>query len=301
MELRHLRYFVTVAEELHFGRAAARLNISQPPLSQQIRQLEDELGFPLFYRDKHRVELTEAGKVYLEETRLMLAHVEQARAAAEKAHQGAQGRLVIGFLGSTTYNIVPMLQQFRFRYPKVDLTLHQMKTDRQLQALHDRSIHLGVVRNPIQTPVLTSDIYMKESFVAIFPKQHSLAVKERLCMQDLANEKFVLSSGYNGTTYHEAVISLCDQAGFSPQIALEVPEIHTIVAFVSEGMGVALVPASFKHQQNNAIVYRELEDVTASLKTVFIWRSDEQSSVLQEFLKLSKEYQDLHLYQSNTK
>jgi len=289
MELRHLRYFVTVAEELHFGRAAVRLNMSQPPLSQQIRQLEDELGFPLFYRDTHRVELTEAGKVYLEETRFMLAHIEQARAAAEKAHQGAKGRLVIGFLGSTTYNIVPILQQFRLRYPMVDLTLHQMKTDRQLQALHDRSIHLGVIRNPIQTPVLKSEVYMNESFVAIFPKEHPLASKEQIYMRDLAEEKFILSSGYNGTTYHEAVISLCDQAGFSPQIALEVPEIHTIVAFVSEGMGVALIPASFKHQQNNAIVYRELEDVTTSLKTVFVWRSDEQSSVLKEFLQLSNE------------
>lgn len=290
MELRHLRYFVTVAEELHFGRAAVRLNISQPPLSQQIRQLEEELGFPLFYRDTHRVELTEAGRVYLEETRLLLAHVEQARAAAEKAHQGAKGRLVIGFLGSTTYNIVPILRQFRTHYPMVDLNLHQMKTDRQLQALHDRSIHLAVVRNPVETPILASDIYLMEPFVVILPKGHPLAIQDRIRMQDLSNEKFILSSGYHGTTYHEAVISLCDQAGFSPQIALEVPELHTIVAFVSEGMGISLVPSSFRHQQNNAIVYRDLEEVKAELKTVFVWRSDEQSSVLQEFLKLSQEF-----------
>jgi len=290
MELRHLRYFITVAEELHFGRAAARLNMSQPPLSQQIRQLEEEMGFPLFYRDKRIVELTEAGKVFLEEARITLAHVEQAQSAAEKAHLGAKGRLVVGFLGSTTYNVVPFLQQFRMRYPMVDLTLHQMKTDRQLQALRERSIHLGVVRHPIQTLNLESEIFLREPFIAILPRLHPLAIRESISMQDLAEEPLILSSRYNGTNYHEAVINLCNQAGFSPKIALEVPELLTIIAFVSEGMGIALVPASFRHQQNTGIVYRELVDVSATLKSVFVWRKDEQSPILQEFLKLSKEY-----------
>lgn len=290
MELRHLRYFVTVAEELHFGRAALRLNISQPPLSQQIRQLEVKLGFPLLYRDKHHVELTEAGKVYLEEARLILANIELARSAAEKAHQGTIGRLVVSFLGSTTYNVVPLLLQYRKRYPQVDLTLHQMKTGHQLQALHDRSIHLGVVRSPIRTAHLNSEVFLKEPFVAILPRTHPLAKSEALCMQDLADEPFILSSRYNGTSYHETVIKLCHQAGFSPEIVLEVPELLTIVAFVSEGMGIALVPASFRHQQNENIVYRELLGVAETLKTVFIWRKDELSPILREFLKLSEEF-----------
>ncbi|NRF94358.1 LysR family transcriptional regulator [Paenibacillus frigoriresistens] len=290
MELRHLRYFVTVAEELHFGRAALRLSISQPPLSQQIRQLEDEFGFPLFYRDKHHVELTEAGKVFLEEARLTLAKIEQALSAAEKAHQGARGRLVVGFLGSTTYNVVPLLLVYRKRFPLVDLTLHQMKTGHQLQALHDRSIHLGVVRNPVRTSQLVSETFQTEPFVAILSKSHPLALHENLRMQDLADEPFIVSSRYNGTSYHETVINLCYQAGFSPKIALEVPELLTIVAFVSEGMGIALVPSSFRHQQNNNIVYRELIDVTESLKTVFLWRKDEKSPILHEFLKVSEEF-----------
>jgi DNA-binding transcriptional LysR family regulator len=290
MELRHLKYFVTVAEELHFGRAALRLNMSQPPLSQQIRQLEDQLGFPLFYRDKHHVELSEAGRVFLEEARLTLANIEQARAAAEKAHQGAVGRLVVGFLGSTTYSMVPLLLQYRARYPLVNLMLRQMKTGHQLQALNDRSIQLGVVRSPIRTSNLASETFLKESFVAIVPSGHPLAQQGSIRMQDLTEEPLILSSRYNGNTYHETVINLCHQAGFSPKIALEVPELLTIVAFVSEGMGIAIVPASFRHQQNKGIVYRELSGVTETLRTVFIWRKDEQSPILREFLKLSEEY-----------
>jgi DNA-binding transcriptional LysR family regulator len=294
MEFRHLKYFITVAEELHFGRAAIRLNMSQPPLSQQIRQLEDELGFPLFYRDKHHVELSEAGRVFLEEARLTLANMEQAQAAAEKAHQGMIGRLVVGFVGSTTYSLVPLLMQYREQYPIVNLTLHQMKTGHQLQALNDRSMHLGVVRNPIRTANLISETFLKERFVAILPAAHPLAKRKNLRMQDLADEPFILSSRFNGTTYHETVMHLCYQAGFTPNIALEVPELLTIVAFVAEGMGIALVPASFKHQQNQGIVYRELLEVTETLRTVFIWRKDEQSSILREFLKLSEEYFTKH-------
>jgi len=293
MELRHIKYFVAVAEELHFGKAAARLNMSQPPLSQQIRQLEDELGFPLFYRNKHHVELTEAGKVFLEETRLTLEHLEKSRVMAEKAHQGAKGRLVVGFLGSTTYNVVPLLGQYKLRYPMVDLTLHQMKSDRQLQALRDRSIHLGIVRNPVDTPDLASETLMTEPFAAILPKRHRLAERESLNMLDLQDEPFIVSSRYSGATYYDAVMSLCEQAGFSPNIALEVPELHTIVAFVSEGMGVALVPASYRHQQNEGVVYRELRNVDAMLRTVLIWRKDEPSPILREFVELSRELRQI--------
>lgn len=286
MDLRHLRYFVAVSEELHFGRAAARLNISQPPLSQQIRQLEDELGFPLFFRNKHHVELTEAGKVFLEETRLTLAHVEQARDAAEKANQGATGRLSIGFIGSSTYNIVPLLQNFNKRFPMVNLALQQMKTGRQLRALHERQIHLGIVRTPIDSPVLASETILREPFVVALPETHPLSKRETLSIQELADEPFILSSGHHGSTYHDAVMKLCYHAGFPPKVALEVPEILTIVAFVAEGMGIALVPASFRHQQNKGIVYRDLLDAEATLATTFVWRKDDKSPVLQQFLKL---------------
>jgi DNA-binding transcriptional LysR family regulator len=289
MELRHLRYFITVAEELHFGRAASRLNISQPPLSQQIHQLEHELGFPLLIRNKHHVKLTEAGRVFLEEARLTLAHIEKALDAAERAHLGATGRLTIGFVGSTTYNIVPLLQNYRQRFPSVNLTLHQMKTTHQLQALHDGRIQLGIVRTPMQSPFLTFDSIHREPFVAVLPQTHPLASQAALHLQQLAHEDFILSSRSNGSYYHDAVIRLCNQCGFYPKIALEAPEILTIVAFVSAGMGVALVPASFRDQQNKKVVYCELDDIDSSLEMAFVWRKDETSPVLEEFLKACKE------------
>ncbi len=289
MELRHLRYFITVAEELHFGRAASRLNISQPPLSQQINQLEQELGFPLLFRNKHHVKLTEAGKVFLEEARLILAHVEKAFDAADRAHRGATGRLTIGFVGSTTYTIVPLLQNYRQRFPSVNLTLHQMKTANQLQALHDGRIQLGIVRTPVQSPFLTYDVIHQEPFVAVLPQTHPLASRKKICLLDLAHEDFILSSRSTGSFYHDAVIRLCYKSGFHPKIALEVPEILTIVAFVSAGMGVALVPASFQNQQNKEVVYRELNEADSSLEMAFVWRKDEQSPILQQFLHSCKQ------------
>lgn len=284
MELRHLRYFVTVAEELHFGRAALRLNIAQPPLSQQIRQLEQELGFPLLFRNKQRVELTEAGKVFLEEVRLTLAQVQKAFDSAERAHRGTTGKLDIGFVGSTTYNIVPLLQNYRLRFPSVNLMLHQLKTANQLQALHDGRIHLGIVRTPVESPFLTSKVIQRERFVVALPQAHPLANHKKIRMQDLINEDFIVSSRNNGSIYHDAVIHLCYQAGYRPKITLEAPEILTIVAFVSAGMGVALVPDSFRNQQNKGVIYQELVGVDATLEMSLVWRKDEKSQVLEEFL-----------------
>lgn len=285
MELRHLRYFVTVAEELNFGRAAARLNITQPPLSQQIRQLEQELGFPLLFRTKQRVELTEAEKVFLEEARITLAHIDKTLDSARRAHLGAAGRLDIAFVGSATYRIVPLLQSYRMRFPSVSLVLHQMKTANQLQALHESQIHLGIIRSPVQSPLLASTVIYRERFLVALPHTHPLTRENQLRIQDLEHQDFILPSRSNGSMYHEAVIRLCFQSGFYPKIALEAPEILTIVAFVSAGMGIALVPASFQNQQNIGVVYRELENVGTMLDMVMVWRKNEKSQVLKQFLQ----------------
>jgi DNA-binding transcriptional LysR family regulator len=286
MELRHLRYFVMVAEELHFGRAASRLSISQPPLSQQIRQLEDELGFPLLFRNKHRVELTEAGKVFLEEARLILARTEKAQIAAERAHQGATGRLEIAFVGSTTYNIVPWVQKYRILFPSVHLVLHQMKTENQLQALHEGSIHMGVVRSQVQSPFLMNNLIQHEPLVVVIPESHPLSNRKTLRVEDLANEPFIITSRRNGASYYDTVIHICHQSGYYPQIALEAPEILTIVAFVSAGIGISLVPASFQEQQNNGVVYRKLEGGDVSLEMGFIWKKNNETQVLRTFLDM---------------
>lgn len=286
MELRHLRYFIAVAEELHFGKAAARLNISQPPLSQQIRQLEETLGFPLLYRNKQHVELTAAGKVFLEEARTTLAHVEQARFAAQEANRGAIGRLAVGFVGSATYSAAPIMQRFLQHFPKIHITLHQMKSENQLQALHERTLHVGIIRKRIRHPHLVSEWIGEEKFAVILPEDHPLAGKEALHLQDLADHRFIMTP--RGSSFHDTVIRICEQAGFTPNVALELPEILTIVVFVSQGMGLAIVPASFSRQQNKGVVYKALTGTDATLETYFVWRKEEQSPVLQQFLRISK-------------
>jgi DNA-binding transcriptional LysR family regulator len=160
----------------------------------------------------------------------------------------------------------------------------QLKTTNQLQALHDGRIHLGIVRTPVQSPFLNSKVIQRERFVVALPQAHPLANHKKIHMKDLIKEDFIVSSRNNGSIYHDAVIHLCYQAGYRPKITLEAPEILTIVAFVSTGMGVALVPDSFRNQQNKGVIYQELDGVDATLEMSFVWRKNEKSQVLQEFL-----------------
>ena len=204
MELRHLRYFVTVAEELHFGRAAQRLQIAQPPLSQQIRQLEEELGVQLFHRTKRSVQLTEAGQLFLEEACQILTRAEQAIQIVQRADRGETGRLTLGFVGSATYSVLPVvLKVFRKRFPEVLLSLHEMTTTQQVQALHEDRIHLGFVRPPIHEQELMIESILKEPFVAVLPKFHRLANETQISLRSLANDPFILFPRYLGSGFYK--------------------------------------------------------------------------------------------------
>ncbi len=183
MELRHLRYFVAVAEELHFGRAAQRLQMAQPPLSQQIRQLEQELGVELLYRTKRTVRLTEAGLAFLHQARQILVQSEQAIEVAQRASRGEVGRLAIGFVGSATYSLLPTaVRSFRHQFPDVRLMLHEMTTSEQIEALHDDRIQVGFIRPPISDDKLSVETVLQESFVAVLPEAHPLATQTRRCI-----------------------------------------------------------------------------------------------------------------------
>src|SRR6202043_2962225 len=180
MELRHLRYFVTVGEELHFGRAATKLSIVQPSLSQQIHQLEDELGFPLLYRTKRSVELTDAGRVFLSEAKHVLAQVQEAKRAAQRAYRGEVGRLVVGYISSSTYDLLPvMLRVYRERFPAVDVALRELTTQEQLRALDQEYIQVGLLRLPISAPLLNAEVVRREPIVCVLPEQHPIATRER--------------------------------------------------------------------------------------------------------------------------
>lgn len=289
MELRHLRYFVTVADELHFGRAAQRLQMAQPPLSQQIRQLEQELGVELLYRTKRTVRLTEAGLAFLQQARQILVQSEQAIEVAQRASRGEVGRLAIGFVGSATYSLLPaVVRSFRHQFPDVCLTLHEMTTSEQIEALHDNRIQLGFVCLPINDDQLSVETVLLESFVAVLPEAHPLATQTQLSLASLAEESFILSPRHLGSGFYDQIIRVCQQAGFIPQVTQEATQMQTIVSLVAAELGVALVPASLQNLQRAGVVYKPLEDQTLYVKLAIVWRSANTSPVLHQFLAQSR-------------
>ncbi|MBW4501730.1 MAG: LysR family transcriptional regulator [Scytonema hyalinum WJT4-NPBG1] len=290
MELRHLRYFVTVAEELHFGRAAQRLQIAQPPLSQQIRQLEEELGVQLFHRTKRSVQLTEAGQLFLEEASQILTRAEQAIQIVQRADRGETGRLTLGFVGSATYSVLPViLKVFRRRFPEVLLSLHEMTTTQQVQALHEDRIHLGFVRPPIYEQELMIESILKEPFVAVLPEFHRLANETQISLLTLANDPFILFPRYLGSGFYDQIVNMCQQVGFQPQVAQEAIQMQTIISLVAAELGVALVPASVQNLQRVGVVYKALAESTSQVELAMIWRPDKISSVLQKFLEVTRQ------------
>jgi DNA-binding transcriptional LysR family regulator len=287
MELRHLYYFVAVAEELHFGRAAQRLRIAQPPLSQQIQKLEEELGVQLFRRTKRRVELTEAGQVFLQEARQALAQVEQAVTAARRAGRGEIGRLAVGFVGSASYEILPrMIRRFHECFPDVELVLREATTSQQIRALHEGRIHVGLLRPPVSGDALVIESFLVEPLIAALPETHALAGQPAVSLQELAHERYITFPRHLGPGLYDQIISICQQAGFSPEITQEAVQMQTILGLVATGIGVALIPASARNLRSAGVAYSELQGVQSGVEMALAWRKDDASPSLQAFLKV---------------
>src|SRR3989441_5044310 len=290
MELRHLRYFVAVAEELHFGRAATRLSIVQPSLSQQIRQLEDELGFPLLRRTKRFVELTDAGKAFLSAAQNILVQVQEAKRTAQRAYRGEEGRLVVGYISSSTYDLLPMmLRVYRERFPHVEVALRELTTQEQVRALEEDYIQVGLLRLPISAPMLNVEVVRQEPIVCVLPEEHPLASRERIATPLLAQEPFVLQSRQRGGGYYNQLMKLCLASGFSPNVIQEVTEMHTIVSLVAAGMGVSLVPLSARNIRSQGVAYRELEGTATLTEMAVAWPRASRSAIVQNFLAVARE------------
>lgn len=290
MELRHLRYFIAVAEELHFGRAAERLGISQPPLSQQIQALEEEIGARLFERTNRRVELTDAGRLFLDESRQVLAQVDKAVLLARRAHLGELGELKIGFTSSApfTSNIPSSIHAFRKAYPDVHLDLQEMSSRQVLKALLEESLQVGVIR-PLALPDAVHWVELfREPLVAVLRADHPLAAgsEDGLAIAALAEEPFVFFPRSYGTGLYDQVIALTRQAGFSPRIAQEASEAMTIIGLVSAGLGVSILPASFRRTRVDGVVYRTLSDPEATTAVWLVRRQNEGSPLALSFIDL---------------
>lgn len=288
MELRHLRYFITVAEELNFSRAAERLHIAQPPLSQQIRCLEAELGVKLFERDKRPLQLTSAGKEFLKEARLVFTQVDQAVRVAQLASRGEVGRLVVGFNSSATQSVLPqILRVFRERFLKVELVLRELDSYHQLQSLHTHQIDCGFLHmQGINDSAINSIPVLQEPLVIALPENHPLAIPTQIPLQALALESFILPPHHMGQDFYSQVLNLCQQAGFNPIVVQQARWLQTVLGLVAGGVGVALVPASMQNLQRSGVVYKAVEGETFQIEMVVAWRRDDTSPVLEEFLKV---------------
>src|SRR6187431_794617 len=218
MELRHLRYFVAVAEELHFGRAAQRLHIQQPPLSRQIQLLEAELGFSLFERSRRRVELTPAGTALLGRARQVFDALEVAVHDARSASEGESGRLVIGYPSSLAYSgLTELLRAFRTRFPSVELSLRELPPGDQIDGLKAGNLDVGFVRTSLDDPTLVAELVRRESLMVVLPDDHRLATRRNIPLADLAREPFVMFPRARGPAFFDQLMALCGAAGFAPR------------------------------------------------------------------------------------
>lgn len=290
MELRHLRYFIAVAEELHFGRAAQVLGISQPPLSQQIQALEQEIGARLFERTNRRVELSEAGRLFLQEARLVLAQVDKAADVARRAQLGELGELKIGFTSSAPFNssIPQAIFAFRQAFPAVHLNLQEMSSTQVAESLVDESIQVGLMR-PLPLPDSLSVVeLMREPLVAVLNAGHPLVEgSERgLHLAQLAEEPFVFFPRTYGSGLYAQLLNLARDAGFSPHFAQEAGEAMTIIGLVAAGLGVSVLPASYQRIRIDGVVYRTLLDQEAVTAVWLVQRKGQQTPMAKAFVEL---------------
>lgn len=290
LELRHLRYFVAVAEELHFGRAAERLHLAQPPLSQQIRKLEEILGYPLFLRTSRAVKLTAAGEIFLERARRTLRNVQEDIEEARSIGRGDEGFLRVGFIGSGMLTPLPaMLGHYRRLYPRVQLQLSESYTAGIAQALNRGTLDAGFLRDGGAIEGLHLEILFSEPFVAVLPSSHRLAGRSKISAADLRDEPFVFFSPAAGTLAYEKPVSLCEEHGFRPRVVQEAPQWLTILRLVGAGLGVSIAPECVRQLAGENIVCPGLRGARVVSDIELAFRAGEDRAVVSAFAAVARE------------
>ena len=286
IELRHLRYFIAVAEELHFGHAAARLNISQPPLSQQIQILEQQIGARLFARTNRSVSLTEAGRQFLADSRQILSQVDDAAARAARLHHGETGELRIGFTSSAPFikAVSDTLSTFRRRYPDVHIQTRETNTREQIVPLNEGALDLGLLRNTQLPDTLAWERVLREPLLAMVPRDHPLASQPRVSLRELAREPFVFFDPHVGTGLYDDILGLMRRYDLTPAITQEVGEAMTIIGLVAAGLGVSILPASFRRVQLLEMCWLPIEEQDAVSEMWLVWsKHHEQGQAARRF------------------
>jgi DNA-binding transcriptional LysR family regulator len=293
MELRHLRYFVAVAEELHFRRAAERLGIRQPPLSLQIRQLERELGTSLFRRLTRGVELTETGALLLDESRWILDQIERIKTGVQSRARGESGCIHVGFAGATCFQpLIPgIIRAYRERYPKVLVSPEQSNTPLLVAGLRKGEIDVAFIRPPLADPEgLAVELLVEEPMVIVLPECHPYAGDGSMPLAALAEETLILFPRSIGPGLHDAIIASCQRAGFSSKLGQEAPQISTMVHMVAAGFGVSIVPQSIARIRLEGVVYMRIEGEAPRAPISLAYRRDDRSPIIRSFVAAARRH-----------
>jgi DNA-binding transcriptional LysR family regulator len=283
MDVKTLRYFVAVAQDLHYGRAAKRLNMSQPPLSRHIQKLEEELGCALLKRTKRRVELTPAGEMLLRKSVPIVESMTEAMSATKRAGRGEIGRLAVGFYIGATDTLLPaILRHYKAQAPNVELVLHDMLMAEVVSSLEARRIDVGFLRPPVANPAISVKTLVREPFVLAVPADSALARKRRIRLSDLAREPFVMPAA-NLSILHSQIRGACFAAGFEPIVVQEAKHTHTIIGLVRSGAGIALVPSSVQVRGGHGVEFRAITGPLPKAEVAIAWRTSDTSPIVRAF------------------
>jgi DNA-binding transcriptional LysR family regulator len=297
MELRHLRYFVSVAEELNFTRAAARLGIAQPPLSQQIAKLEREIGTRLFHRAGRGVTLTDAGAQFLSEARLILERVERATRAAREIGEGNRGLIRIGFTSAASFNpFVPRaISEYRAAFPDVEIQLQENTTSVLLPELRERRLDVAFLRQAEgEAEDLPHHFILAEEMLIAVPAAHPLATRKKASLSVFADEPFITFPRANGRSLYDAIVAACKEAGFEPRVIQEVPQMASTINLVATGIGVTLVPASMRQLHSEGVKYLRIDGPAPSASLSLASRGDPLPPTAEHFIRLVLHNASLH-------
>jgi LysR family transcriptional regulator, benzoate and cis,cis-muconate-responsive activator of ben and cat genes len=300
MDLRHLKNFIAVAEELNIGRAAQRLYISQPHLTRQIQQLEEELDVELLVRTPKGVELTQAGEMFLEEAQNIRALMEQGIERTKRASQGKIGRLDIGIFGTGILQYVPeILLIFKETHPDVNVVMTTMSKNEQIEALRQKRINVGFHRMPLMIPEIENLLIVDELLYLVVNVDNPLSQQESVSFMELAKHPLVLYSTEARPNYSDRIIELCREKGFAPKISQAVGDVVSGIALVAGGFGITIVPESGKKLNLSGVVYRPFSDAgDATIDFSCIYRKDDNSAIFQAFLAVIHKYKELHQLKS---
>ncbi|MBS0421123.1 MAG: LysR family transcriptional regulator [Proteobacteria bacterium] len=291
MELRHLRYFLAVAEELNFTRAARRLNMAQPPLTQQIKALEAEMGVTLFDRTGYRVELTDAGRSFMPQVMRILGDVRNAVAIAQRAAAGEVGQVRVGFTESASFNplVTAAFRNFRVGYPEVEMSLEESPSTVLANALRDGRIDAAFLRPPLRSDEgVTLHLIDEEEMVVAVPSSHTLAQRTDLEIRDLAEETFVLYPRAERPGLADTVIAACEKAGFAPKVKQYTPQLSSTINLVAASLGISIVPQSMRGLQPEAVTYKRLRGLKLTALLGIAHRTGEASAPILRFIETAR-------------